>query len=116
MAEIDGEPVAGLVVYRFGEKAWYLYGMSRPAHREDMPNHLLQWEAIRWATPAGLHQPTTCGARPTASTEADPMWGVYRFKEGFGARFVRTLGAWDYPARRPASTGSTRASCPAFWP
>jgi peptidoglycan pentaglycine glycine transferase (the first glycine) len=27
------------------------------------------------------------------------MWGVYRFKEGLGGRVVRTLGAWDYPAR-----------------
>jgi lipid II:glycine glycyltransferase (peptidoglycan interpeptide bridge formation enzyme) len=23
------------------------------------------------------------------------LWGVYRFKRGFGGRLVRTVGAWD---------------------
>ncbi|MGC9336318.1 MAG: peptidoglycan bridge formation glycyltransferase FemA/FemB family protein, partial [Anaerolineae bacterium] len=23
------------------------------------------------------------------------LWGVYRFKRGFGGRLVRTIGAWD---------------------
>ena len=27
------------------------------------------------------------------------MWGVYRFKQGFGAMLVCTIGAWDFPAR-----------------
>lgn len=98
IAEVDGEPVAGLVAYRFGKQAWYLYGMSREAHREDMPNHLLQWEAIRWARRAGCLNYDFWGA-PDRLDEADPMWGVYRFKEGFGARLVRTLGAWDLTVR-----------------
>jgi lipid II:glycine glycyltransferase (peptidoglycan interpeptide bridge formation enzyme) len=25
------------------------------------------------------------------------MWGVFRFKEGFGGQVIVTLGAWDYP-------------------
>jgi peptidoglycan pentaglycine glycine transferase (the first glycine) len=25
----------------------------------------------------------------------DGLWGVYRFKRGFGGRLVRTFGAWD---------------------
>jgi peptidoglycan pentaglycine glycine transferase (the first glycine) len=24
------------------------------------------------------------------------MWGVYRFKDGFGGTVVRHVGAWDY--------------------
>jgi Uncharacterized protein involved in methicillin resistance len=27
------------------------------------------------------------------------MWGVYRFKRGFGGRYVRFIGTWDYPVR-----------------
>ncbi|HEM62306.1 MAG TPA: peptidoglycan bridge formation glycyltransferase FemA/FemB family protein, partial [Chloroflexi bacterium] len=30
-----------------------------------------------------------------------PMWGVYRFKEGFGGRFASHLGAYDFPVSRP---------------
>jgi peptidoglycan pentaglycine glycine transferase (the first glycine) len=26
---------------------------------------------------------------------SDGLWGVYRFKRGFGGRLVRTIGAWD---------------------
>lgn len=98
VAEIAGEPIAGLVAYRFGQKVWYLYGMSRPAHREDMPNHLLQWEAIRWARQQGCTSYDFWGA-PDRLDPGDPMWGVYRFKEGFGAQLLRNFGAWDYPAR-----------------
>jgi lipid II:glycine glycyltransferase (peptidoglycan interpeptide bridge formation enzyme) len=25
----------------------------------------------------------------------DGLWGVYRFKRGFGGGVVRTIGAWD---------------------
>jgi lipid II:glycine glycyltransferase (peptidoglycan interpeptide bridge formation enzyme) len=28
--------------------------------------------------------------------ESDPLWGVWKFKEGFGGEFVRRRGAWDY--------------------
>ena len=32
--------------------------------------------------------------------EDDPMWGVFRFKEGLGGQAVRGLGAWDLPVKR----------------
>ncbi len=98
IAELDGEPVAGFMVYVFGKTAWYLYGMSTHLHREKMPNHLLHWEAIRWAKAHGCETYDFVGA-PDKLNERDPMWGVYRFKEGFGGRFVETIGEWDYPLR-----------------
>jgi lipid II:glycine glycyltransferase (peptidoglycan interpeptide bridge formation enzyme) len=98
IAEVDGEPVAGFVVYVFGKTAWYLYGMSTHLHREKMPNHLLHWEAIRWAKAHGCEAYDFVGA-PDKLNERDPMWGVHRFKEGFGGRFVETIGEWDYPLR-----------------
>ncbi len=36
---------------------------------------------------------------PDTFSEDDPMWGVYRFKDGLGGQVVRTLGAWI--TRRP---------------
>jgi lipid II:glycine glycyltransferase (peptidoglycan interpeptide bridge formation enzyme) len=36
---------------------------------------------------------------PDTFDESDPMWGVYRFKEGFGGSLVRHIGAWDLPLR-----------------
>lgn len=99
VAEADGEPVAGLVLFRFGERAWYLYGMSREAHRDKMPNHLLQWEAIRRAKAQGCTVYDMWGA-PDELNESDPMWGVYRFKEGFNGKLTSHIGAWDFAASK----------------
>jgi len=96
IAEVEGEPVAAVVVVRFAGKAYYLYGMSRAVHREKMPNALLQWEAMRRAKQAGCRVYDLWGA-PEIFEESDPMWGVYRFKEGLGGAVLRTLGAWDLP-------------------
>jgi lipid II:glycine glycyltransferase (peptidoglycan interpeptide bridge formation enzyme) len=98
IAEVDGKPVAAVVIFIFAGKAWYLYGMSRVEHRAKMPNHLLQWEAIRLAKRLGCHVYDLWGA-PDQFEDGDPMWGVYRFKEGFGAKVVRHIGAWDYPVQ-----------------
>lgn len=98
VAEVDGQPIAGLVLFFTGSRAWYLYGMSRAAHREMMPNYLLQWEAMRRAKAHGCDQYDLWGAPDTFSAE-DSMWGVFRFKEGLGGQVVRFIGAWDYPAR-----------------
>ncbi|MCJ7511541.1 MAG: peptidoglycan bridge formation glycyltransferase FemA/FemB family protein [Anaerolineales bacterium] len=99
VAEVDGTAIAGLVLFTFGETAWYLYGMSTSQHREMMPNHLLQWEAIRWARGRGLKRYDFWGA-PDRIAPSDPLWGVYRFKQGFGARLQCSLGSLD-TTRRP---------------
>lgn len=98
IAEVDGEPIAGIFLFYFAGRAWYLYGMSRQAHREKMPNYLLQWEAMRHARAHGCTQYDLWGA-PDVFDESDSMWGVFRFKEGLGGQVMRTAGAWDYPAR-----------------
>ncbi|UCF61090.1 MAG: peptidoglycan bridge formation glycyltransferase FemA/FemB family protein [Anaerolineaceae bacterium] len=98
IAAVEGETVAALISFRFGEVATFLYGMSLDTHREKMPNHLLQWEAIRWAKEQGCTVYDLWGA-PDRLDPSDPMWGVFRFKGGLGARLVRTIGAWDFPAR-----------------
>jgi peptidoglycan pentaglycine glycine transferase (the first glycine) len=98
IAEVDGEDLAAVILFIFAGRAWYLYGMSREVHREKMPNYLLQWEAIRHTKSRGCIQYDLWGA-PNTFNESDPMWGVYRFKEGLGGDVVRSIGAWDLPAR-----------------
>ncbi len=98
IAEVSGEPVAAMFLFLFAGKAWFLFGMSGDAHREKMPNYLLQWEAIRLAKTAGCHTYDLWGA-PDTFEEDDPLWGVYRFKEGMGGEVVRHIGAWDLPLK-----------------
>ncbi|MBN1811283.1 MAG: peptidoglycan bridge formation glycyltransferase FemA/FemB family protein [Anaerolineae bacterium] len=96
IAEVEKEPVATVIIFHFGERAWYMVGASRDTHRERMPNHLLQWEAMLWAREQGCTVYDMWGA-PDVPDESDPMWGVYRFKQGFGGEFVKHIGAWDWP-------------------
>ncbi|NLX09845.1 MAG: peptidoglycan bridge formation glycyltransferase FemA/FemB family protein [Chloroflexi bacterium] len=99
LAEWQGQALAGLVLFHFGPKAWYFYGMSSNEERQRMPTYLLQWEAIRWAKAQGYATYDFWGA-PNTFHEDDPMWGVYRFKDGFGGTVVRHIGAWDYVPNR----------------
>jgi peptidoglycan pentaglycine glycine transferase (the first glycine) len=101
LADVAGETVAGLVMFRFGPTAWYMYGASSDRHRKHMPNQLLQWEAIRRARETGCTLYDLWGA-PDSLDESDPMWGVVRFKLGLGGKLVQGMGAWDFPANRAA--------------
>ncbi len=95
IAEVEGEPVAAVFLFAFAGRAYYVYGMSREAHRDKMPNYLLQWEAMKWARARGCSVYDLWGA-PDVFDESDSMWGVFRFKEGLGGQVMRTLGAWDF--------------------
>jgi peptidoglycan pentaglycine glycine transferase (the first glycine) len=104
LASYDGEPVAALLAFVCGDKAVYFAGASSNRHRNRMPNYLLQWEAMRWAKAQGCTVYDLWGIpdEDEATLEAqfterrDGLWGVYRFKRGFGGQAIRYLGAYDY--------------------
>jgi lipid II:glycine glycyltransferase (peptidoglycan interpeptide bridge formation enzyme) len=103
MAEYQGQPLAALMVFSLGRRAWYFYGASSDRERARMPAYLLQWEAMRWARARRCEEYDLWGVpdedeeRLEAQFEArhDGLWGVYRFKRGFGGRVTRSAGAWD---------------------
>jgi peptidoglycan pentaglycine glycine transferase (the first glycine) len=103
VAEFEGETLAALMAFAHGSRAWYFYGASSSRLRELMPAYLLQWEAMRWAQERGCKQYDLWGV-PDEEEEvleaqfdrrADGLWGVYRFKRGFGGRLARAAGPWD---------------------
>lgn len=108
VATYRGRPIAGNMSVRYGGHAIYLYGGSTREHREVMPNHLLMWEAIRWAREGGCRTfdfwgvPTEVGLEVAAGREAplsertDDLWGPYRFKRGFSQNVVLYVAAHDY--------------------
>ncbi len=103
LAEVEGEPVAAVMIFALPPRAWYFYGASGDEHREKMPTYRLQWEGMRWAKSRGCTSYDLWGV-PDEEREAlegeftqrrDGLWGVYRFKRGFGGDLVRSVGAWD---------------------
>ncbi len=94
MAEFEGNFIAGTLAFIFGDKAWYLYGASSNEHRNVMPNYLLQWTMITWAKKNNCTMYDFRGV-PGNLTEDNPLYGLYRFKKGFGAEYVEFLGEFD---------------------
>jgi lipid II:glycine glycyltransferase (peptidoglycan interpeptide bridge formation enzyme) len=99
IAEFDGELLAAVIIYFFSGKAYYVYGMSSDKNRNLMATYLLQWKAIQRAKEKGCYVYDFWGA-PDELDENDRMWGVYKFKLGFGGTFIKTIGAWDYPVNK----------------
>ncbi|MBN2044128.1 MAG: peptidoglycan bridge formation glycyltransferase FemA/FemB family protein [Anaerolineales bacterium] len=110
VASYQGQPLAGIMVFAHGKRSWYLYGASNNLERNRMPAYLAQWEAIRWARGKGCTSYDLWGV-PDADPEvleagfnqrSDGLWGVYRFKRGFGGQIRRAAGAWDKIYHRAA--------------
>jgi len=103
VAEYEGKPLAALFVARNGNRAYYLYGASTDEERNRMPTYLLQWEAMKWAKVHGCEEYDLWGVpdEEEATLEAnfesrrDGLWGVYRFKRGFGGELKRAAQAMD---------------------
>jgi peptidoglycan pentaglycine glycine transferase (the first glycine) len=103
VAEYQGQPLAALFVARHGNRAYYLYGASTDEERNRMPTYLLQWEAMKWAKARGCEEYDLWGVpdEDEITLEAnfekrhDGLWGVYRFKRGFGGELKRSVQAMD---------------------
>ena len=104
LAEFEGRPLAALMVFRQGAKAYYFYGASSNEERNRMPTYLLQWATIEWGQQQGCTAYDLWGipdANPATleaefQARSDGLWGVYRFKRGFGGEVVRSVGAFDF--------------------
>jgi len=100
-AEHEGTPLAGMYVFAFGEKYWYMYGALSEKKRNFKPNYLLQWEVMRWAKQRGLTHYDMVGVPKLEDLdESNSLWSVYKFKEGFGGGIVNSLGCFDLPVKR----------------
>lgn len=103
LAELGGEPLAGLMVFVVGTKSWYICGASSDRHRNLMPAYAVQWAAMRWAKARGcttydlwgIPDETEETLETQFSDRSDGLWGVYRFKRGFGGQIVRYAGLWE---------------------
>jgi lipid II:glycine glycyltransferase (peptidoglycan interpeptide bridge formation enzyme) len=105
----DGLDLAGVFVFKLGAQAWYLYGASRQQEKQRMASFGVQWAGIAWAKAQGCTSYDLYGIpnEDEAVLEAnfqdrhDGLWGVYRFKRGWGGRVARSVGAWDRVYSRP---------------
>ncbi len=112
LAEQNGVAVATAMMFADGKNGLYLYSGSTPEGLKSGAQHAIQWQAVQWARAHGCSVydfwgiPDQFGQtvsvadeteRMRLETEAksDPLYGVYRFKKGFGGAVVRYLPAYD---------------------
>lgn len=93
-AYFEGKPLAAIFQTLFGSRMTYLYGASSNEHRNLMPNHLIHWHAILWAKKCGATSYDFWGI-PSNPAEGHPLWGVYRFKKGFGEAETKWMGTYE---------------------
>lgn len=98
LAQYGEKTLGAVIIIHYGTRATYMYGASTNLERQRMPNYRLQWEGIQWAKSKGCQVYDFWGA-PDVFEDTDPLWGVWRFKDGFGGQIVRHIGAWDYVNR-----------------
>ncbi|MBK9942430.1 MAG: peptidoglycan bridge formation glycyltransferase FemA/FemB family protein [Kouleothrix sp.] len=112
LAERGEATLAVALVFAWAGTGLYLYGGSTDDGLKSGANHLLQWHALQWAYAQGCAQydfwgvPDQFGRAAAAEDAAertrleeaartDPLYGVFRFKKGFGSALVRFLPAYD---------------------
>lgn len=95
--------LAAVIVFALGQQSWYQYGASSNIERQRMAMFGAQWAAIQWSRDKGATVYDMVGVpdedaetlEANFKTRDDGLWGVYRFKRGWGGRVVRSVGAWD---------------------
>jgi peptidoglycan pentaglycine glycine transferase (the first glycine) len=98
LARYDGTVISGAFILRFGKYAYYSYGASRREHAKTKSTQAVQWAAIRWAKENGCEVYDFWGV-PEDPDPDHPLYGVYKFKTGFGGYLVKYVGAFDLPLR-----------------
>lgn len=96
IAEYDGVPIAAQVAMRCGAVTTSMFSASSNQHRNQRPNHPLQWTAIRWAKAQGC---TTYDFR-AVSEQLEPeseLYSLYTYKKGYGGYSYLSLVTHDLP-------------------
>jgi len=91
------------MVFASGKRAWYFYGASTNEERNRMPTYLLQWKAMLWAKKQGCTEYDLWGVpdeeletlESEFNNQSKGLWGVYRFKRGFGGELKRADNPYD---------------------
>ena len=103
IANHSGIALAGLMMFVNGDRAWYFYGASNNKERNRMPTYLLQYEAMLIAKERGCKTYDLWGIpdepedvlEKEFQNRSDGLWGVYRFKRGFGGEHKRSFETRD---------------------
>lgn len=102
MGFYESKPVCAAITTNYAGECCYVYGASDNAHRNVMPNYLMQWEMIKWAIETNCRVYDFQGVSGIIE-EGGYMYGLYRFKKGFNGTLDELAGEFDFCYRPLAS-------------
>lgn len=94
MARLGQVDVGALLVVRFADRAWELFGGWSGEHPEERPFYLLKWRSLLRMRALGVRRYDFWGL-----AEGAELAGVESFKLGFGGETVVWIGALEAPVR-----------------
>ncbi|MDD5606031.1 MAG: peptidoglycan bridge formation glycyltransferase FemA/FemB family protein [Patescibacteria group bacterium] len=94
LAYLGPDPIAGILINKFGQTATYVHGASGNDFRNLMAPHLLQFSAIKKYHEDGFKEYDFWGISPYPH---HPWAGLTRFKEGFGGQKTEYIGTLELP-------------------
>jgi lipid II:glycine glycyltransferase (peptidoglycan interpeptide bridge formation enzyme) len=96
-----GAPVAGLILYRHGERLSTVHSGDHAEDRDETPGalHLLRWRAIQLAIREGRTEMDLGGVDVEGARgephEGDELYGLYQHKRSFGGEWLELTGAHE---------------------
>ena len=95
VAKYNDQVISAIINVYYGNTAAYFFGASSDKHRNVMPNHLIQWNAIQEAKKRGYQYYDFWGIAEN-DDPADSWAGVTRFKRGFGGQEIQYGKSYDF--------------------
>jgi len=89
-AEYNFKLIGSILVLRWNDTIYYLYGGSLQEYKFLPISYVLQEEAILWGKSFGCKKYDLWGI-------SENLPGVSRFKKNFGGEILDFIGAWDLP-------------------
>lgn len=87
-ATLDGQPLAGVLIFCHGQSATYQAGWTTASGREFCAHHLLLWSVV------GKLKERAINDFDLGGVDAERAAGVKSFKDAMGAKPFKTPGLW----------------------
>jgi peptidoglycan pentaglycine glycine transferase (the first glycine) len=106
VAKIGNDIVSSLMLFFYKNKSIHLWGGNSPQGIQSNASHLLHWSALRLAKKRGCIESDLWGipdeiadmleqGEDISRSPCEGLWGVYRFKAGFGGNIQCYVGTYD---------------------
>lgn len=101
IAQYEGTPLVANELWQYKDTLYYVYGGSSAEHRNVMAPNALMWHTIQLAQKWGCTKLDMWGSLPPQHDEHDPWAGFTKFKDGYGTRYVQSVGTYDLVFSEP---------------